>query len=90
MYLLGGLIVDLVGESKDLLGILCVSGAGLASVLGLECMKGLETNVELSRAVELSEIRDQELWFLDRLLEARLFDLASASAGLRLDSRVAN
>lgn len=90
MYLLGSLVVDLIGENKDLLGILCVSGAGLTSMLGLEYMKGLETNVKLSRAVEFSEIRDQVLWFLDRLLEARLFDLASASAGLRLDSRLAN
>jgi hypothetical protein len=89
-YLLGGLVVDLIGDSKDLLGILCVSGARLASVLGLECVKGLETNVELGRAVELSEIRDQELWLLERFLEARLFVLTYAGRGLRLDSRGAN
>lgn len=89
-YLLGGLVVDLVGDSKDLLGILCVSGARLASVLGLEDVKCLETNMELGRAVELSEIRNQELWLLNRLLEARLFVLAYTSIELRLDSRVAN
>jgi len=71
-YLFSGLVVNFLSKGVNFSGILLVSWARLATVLGGEGVESLESDVELGRTIKLSKICNQKLWLFDGLFKAQL------------------